>query len=213
MVVVGDNVTPEMADMCYDAQTSGGLLIAVAKDNADKFLKTLHNQGVIDAAIIGHIRGKGTGRVYIRTNQSRAIPSATQEKDTDEPVASPAIRKEAEVACCEKSEPEPESSCCSDADKSASGKGNGDFGTSVTKQRFQEFMQSVNTPGGLDAYTKQAVNIALSVVTKCGPCLRIQVEKAKKMGFSQAEIEEAAWMGIAFGGASAMMFYKVCMQE
>jgi len=28
------------------------------------------------------------------------------------------------------------------------------------------------------------------------------------MGFTQAEIDEAVWMAIAFGGAPVMMFYK-----
>jgi len=28
------------------------------------------------------------------------------------------------------------------------------------------------------------------------------------MGFSQQEIDEAAWMAIAFGGSPVMMFYK-----
>jgi hypothetical protein len=28
------------------------------------------------------------------------------------------------------------------------------------------------------------------------------------MGFSQAEIDEAAWMAIAFGGSPTMMFWK-----
>ncbi len=32
------------------------------------------------------------------------------------------------------------------------------------------------------------------------------------MGFSQPEIDEAAWMGIAFGGSPVMMFYTQQMQ-
>ena len=76
------------------------------------------------------------------------------------------------------------------------------------RQKFQDFLKSANAPGALDARTKEAVAIALSVLTKCEPCVRIHVEKAREMGFSQEEIEEAAWMAIAFGGAPTMMFYK-----
>ncbi len=28
------------------------------------------------------------------------------------------------------------------------------------------------------------------------------------MGFSQEEIDEAAWLGVAFGGSPAMVFYN-----
>ena len=70
------------------------------------------------------------------------------------------------------------------------------------------FLGSVGRPSGLDAYTKQAVNIALSVLSKCEPCIKIHAKKAEKMGFSQQEIDEAAWMGIAFGGSPTMMFYN-----
>ncbi len=69
-------------------------------------------------------------------------------------------------------------------------------------------MQTVNKPAGLDAYTKQAMSIALSVLAKCEPCLKSHIKKAKQKGFTQQEIDEAAWMGIAFGGAPVMMFYK-----
>jgi AhpD family alkylhydroperoxidase len=67
-------------------------------------------------------------------------------------------------------------------------------------------------PGALDAATKQALQIALSVLARCGPCIRIQVEKARKMSFTQEEIDEAVWMAIAFGGAPVMMFYKEVMK-
>jgi AhpD family alkylhydroperoxidase len=73
---------------------------------------------------------------------------------------------------------------------------------------FQQFLSTVGRPGGLDAVTKQAINIALCVVSRCEPCLEAHLKKAKKMGFSQAEIDEAAWLAIAFGGSPAMMFYK-----
>jgi len=38
-----------------DAQTSGGLLIAVDSKDAENLLKNLHDRGVIDARIIGEV--------------------------------------------------------------------------------------------------------------------------------------------------------------
>ena len=50
--------------------------------------------------------------------------------------------------------------------------------------------------------------IALSVLARCGPCVKHHVRKAKEEGFSPEEIDEAAWMAIAFGGSPTMMFYN-----
>jgi AhpD family alkylhydroperoxidase len=70
------------------------------------------------------------------------------------------------------------------------------------------FLQRSGSPGALDAATKQSIAIALSVLAKCGPCVKAHVKKAQAMGFSEEEIEEAAWMAIAFGGSPTMMFWK-----
>jgi selenide,water dikinase len=54
-VKVDPGVKPEMQDICFDAQTSGGLLMSVPKDRADKMIKELHKQGVKAASIIGEV--------------------------------------------------------------------------------------------------------------------------------------------------------------
>jgi len=73
---------------------------------------------------------------------------------------------------------------------------------------FQEFMKAAGGPGAMDARSKQAVAIALSVLSRCEPCIKSHIKKARQMGFSQEEIDEAAWMAISFGGSPVMMFYK-----
>ena len=80
--------------------------------------------------------------------------------------------------------------------------------SSDTFMKFQDFLKSANAPGVLNARTKKAVAIALSVLAKCEPCVKIHVKKAREMGFSQEEIDEAAWMAISFGGSPTMMFYN-----
>ena len=52
------------------------------------------------------------------------------------------------------------------------------------------------------------MGIALSVLARCAPCVKYHVTKAKAEGFSAEEIDEAAWMAIAFGGSPTMMFYN-----
>jgi AhpD family alkylhydroperoxidase len=52
------------------------------------------------------------------------------------------------------------------------------------------------------------MSIALSVAMRCEPCLKMHLKKAKEKGFTQEEIDEAAWMGVSFGGSPAMAFYE-----
>ena len=47
-----------------DAQTSGGLLIAVAPDAADRLVAELHGRGIVDAAVVGRFAA-GLGRIEV----------------------------------------------------------------------------------------------------------------------------------------------------
>ncbi|MCL5282782.1 MAG: carboxymuconolactone decarboxylase family protein [Planctomycetes bacterium] len=76
------------------------------------------------------------------------------------------------------------------------------------KAAFKQFLRAANSPRNLDAYTKQAMAIALSVALRCEPCLKMHLKNARSKGFSQEEIDEAAWMGISFAGSPAMVFYE-----
>jgi selenide,water dikinase len=52
-------------DLLADAQTSGGLFIAIGAAQADTLLARLQDQGVGGAAIIGEVTGAGTGRIRV----------------------------------------------------------------------------------------------------------------------------------------------------
>ena len=97
--------------------------------------------------------------------------------------------------CCEGGHPAPEAVASAAAPREIEAK-------------FQDFLKAAGAPGALEARTKRAVAIALSVLAKCEPCVRSHVKKAREMGFSQEEIDEAAWLAISFGGSPTMMFYK-----
>jgi AhpD family alkylhydroperoxidase len=197
-VIAGDGISAEMLDMCFDAQTSGGLLIAIDPADADKFLKALHEAGVSAAAIIGKVLAEGDGKVHVNTTQTRHLPEPRpREKAAAATAPSPAPSQRVQTE---------EIPCCAEAAPAAAGS-EGDSADAM-QQKFMEFMGTVNRPGGLDAYTKQAMAIALSVAQRCEPCIKSHIGKARKQGFSEEEIDEAAWMGIAFGGAPCMMFYK-----
>jgi len=198
-----ESLPQEMVDICYDAQTSGGLLIAIARKDADDFLAALHGEGISAAAIIGKVASKGSGLVKIATNGSREIPPLS----TGKPAAAAAATKQQPQQV--PAEPQAEEvACCADAVTSAGPAAGEGSDVARIKAKFKDFLGAASSPHGLDAYTKQAIAIALSVAMRCEPCLKMHMKKAKDKGFSQDEIDEAAWMGISFGGSPTMVFYE-----
>ena len=146
-VIAGDGVSEIMVDICYDPQTSGGLLIAIDAEKADSLLERLHRSGISDATVIGRVKSKGTGKVIVLTDGTRKFPAVDSVKTEPSPVVG--------------------------------------IDASIAEQT-----------GGLDAYTKQAVKIALAVLSKSEPDLKMQIEKARTMGYNQVEIDEAAQFAI-----------------
>lgn len=192
-----ESLAQEMIDLCYDAQTSGGLLIAIEPAKADGFLQALRNAGVEHATVVGRVRNQGTGRVHIVRTGSREVPVVdTASQQPAAPVSESRAGETEEVACC------------ADAVPSTSTGGEQTSEMDQVKAKFKAFLSAAASPHGLDAYTKQAMAIALSVATRCEPCLRMHLTNARKKGFTQDEIDEAAWMGVSFAGSPAMVFYE-----
>jgi selenide, water dikinase len=146
----------EMADICYDAQTSGGLLIVVSKRIANDLLKALHDAGMARAAIIGRAVDKGSGRISLHTTGGRPVPHVDL----------------------------------------------------TNKSEAAYRTDAVGSHQNLDAYTRQAIAIALSVALQNESCLKTHLINARKKGFTQEEIDEAASVGVSFAGAPAMVFYE-----
>jgi len=202
-IIAAESLPQEMVDICYDAQTSGGLLVAIAQSDADDFLKALHSDGISAAAVIGRVSGKGSGLVQIKTDGSRKIPSPKPGKPAVKPASSEQPLKESPTEPVSEEVP-----CCADAVTSAGPGTEEGADIAQIKSKFIDFLGSASSPHGLDAYTKQAMAIALSVAMRCEPCLKMHLKKAKEKGFTQDEIDEAAWMGISFGGSPTMVFYE-----
>jgi selenide,water dikinase len=55
--------TPEQQSLLCDPQTSGGLLIAVARDRLDRLLRTLAARGVATRAVVGEVLSRGADAV------------------------------------------------------------------------------------------------------------------------------------------------------
>ncbi|MEN6557562.1 MAG: selenide, water dikinase SelD, partial [Thermoguttaceae bacterium] len=188
-VVAADPIEPAMLDLGFDPQTSGGLLIAVSPTQSKGLLERLHASGAAQAAMVGRVVKVGAGCVFIRNHGRRPILTV-HERNTQE------LSQEAdEMGCCENGH-------------EAAGRPSNEVGVAAAERKFQEFLRATGASDALDAKTKQAVAIALSVLARCEPCVKTHIKKALAMGFSQEEIDEAAWMAIGFGGSPTMVFYK-----
>lgn len=64
-VFVEEGVTREQVDILFDPQTSGGLLIAAKPEQTHKLLKELHQQGVLEAQIVGELKEPGNHLISI----------------------------------------------------------------------------------------------------------------------------------------------------
>ena len=66
IVVWDNNISRSTKILLCDAQTSGGLLIAVPAKYADDLLKKLHQNNLNDSSIIGKFTKKGKGKIFVK---------------------------------------------------------------------------------------------------------------------------------------------------
>ena len=59
-------LSPEMIDILFDPQTSGGLLISVTQEKADELLNRLKKAGVEEAVIIGEVMPEPKGKIVVK---------------------------------------------------------------------------------------------------------------------------------------------------
>jgi len=63
---ISPSVDRSLADVLYDPQTSGGLLICIGREDAGGLLKNLKAQGVGQAAVIGEVVPEPKGKIVIK---------------------------------------------------------------------------------------------------------------------------------------------------
>ena len=66
MVTFGGDVPQYLRDILFDPQTSGGLLIAVAKTKASRLINALLEAGVSNTTIVGKVVAKPKGKIIVR---------------------------------------------------------------------------------------------------------------------------------------------------
>jgi len=65
-IELGPSLSPEVSDLLFDPQTSGGLLISVEQGKSKELLSRLQEKGIEDSTIIGEITSKAIGRAICK---------------------------------------------------------------------------------------------------------------------------------------------------
>ena len=100
--------------------------------------------------------------------------------------------------------------CCADIFEAKPGPA----GSAAESQRaFGALMRSVQTAGALSEKSKKLILFSLVLHSRCHPCFDAHYQKARELGITQAELDEAAWCAIAMGGAPVRMFYQECLRR
>ncbi len=181
-----DACVPEaIKAVCFDSQTSGGLLMAIPAARADAALRDLRAAGIADAVIVGRITEASEGRIHVREART-ASPMPVQVSSEKEE-----IPMKAEDVCCAP----------------------GSAPTEDSMKQFTQFLGAAMAPGALDVVTKEYLAIALALAVNCVPCAKIHIRKAKSMGIGVQELDEAAALAVAFGGCRVMMLWNELKKE
>ncbi|MEI8388196.1 MAG: AIR synthase-related protein, partial [Verrucomicrobiota bacterium] len=196
---IEDGLDAMALELCHDPQTSGGLLISLPAERAAEMLAALLVAGSEDATIIGRVTGAGEGAIRMRSGlSSKKTPFQTRHDSNQQSIMSTPH----------------DTNCCADDHPTQVGPADGASSFPAdTERKFFAFLKAANSPQALDAPTKQAIALALSVLSKCEPCVIAHIGKSKKMGFTAEEIDDAAWSAIAFGGSPVMMFYNAVKEK
>lgn len=65
MVEFSSSVNPIVGDLLFDPQTSGGLLICLDKNEADKLVNELHQKGINKSAVIGQVISAAPEKILV----------------------------------------------------------------------------------------------------------------------------------------------------
>ncbi|MBL7221418.1 MAG: selenide, water dikinase SelD [Phycisphaerae bacterium] len=217
-ISIADNVDDAIVCLGFDAQTSGGLLIAICPERYGQLLRELDCRGVGNVTI-GEFVAESPGRIVLATSNQTAVEVQALAAQSDSQEDVPCCGPGSSEPCCPDAAPDPccpdptSSACCPDQTVAPAGAGDG-MGTSAhAAQAFGMLMRVTSSDGAINAHTKELINFALAVASRCGPCVRAHFHKAVNMGISREQLDEAAWCAVAMGGGPVKMFYQDILSE
>lgn len=198
-------VEPGVDEAClnlgFDAQTSGGLLIAVPAEQMAVLKRALARNGA-GAFVIGRITAPAVKPLVVTHSSGTEEGIHAAEAEVEQ--APQQIMKDSAPGSLGQHD-----GCCADVFGHSAAQG-----SSLESQRaYGALMRSVQGAGKLTEKTKELLMFGLVVSSRCEPCFEAHYRKAREMGISQAELDEVAWCAIAMGGAPVRMFYQACLER
>jgi selenide,water dikinase len=190
-----------------DAQTSGGLLIAVPPDRLAGLRSALAERGV-SGFVIGKFIGSSGGRILVTNSaadgtRGRPHPrEATEHLPADAGVPLPSTMSSSPAH----SDPH-EPGCCAEVFDAKTPPGT----AGETQHAFGALLRSAQAAGALSEKAKELILFSLVLYSRCHPCFDAHFRKARALGITQAELDEAAWCAVTMGGAPVRMFYQECL--
>jgi len=175
----------------FDAQTSGGLLIALPAERLAALQQSLARRGA-GHFIIGKIIAGEAGKIFL-------LPASFAKSNPE--INPPEVEA---MNIPPKDSPAHGDNCCADIFQNKSA----DSSVAESQKAFGALIRSVQSAGALDEKTKELILFSQVVGSRCQPCFDVHFRKARELGISQAELDEAAWCAIAMGGAPVKMFYQ-----
>ena len=192
-------VDEALVNLGFDAQTSGGLLIAIPRERLENLRQSLAQRGV-NGAVIGRIISSSGGEIVVTPSPEGAIEIRAERLSVPQPESEPMNSSASTPASHH-------DGCCANifGDKTAASS------VTETQKAFGAMMRSVQAAGVLSEKAKELILFSLVVQSRCHPCFDAHYAKARELGLTPAELEEAAWCALAMGGAPARMFYQECL--
>jgi len=206
---VASDVDEALVHLGCDAQTSGGLLIAVPPERLEKLEQELAQRSV-KAFVIGRFVGPSTGRILVTNSAAQRSHGPTEPRHELQPPAADAdVRPPSTMNASTPSDPH-QPGCCADIFDAKPGPASS---AAETQRAFGALMRSVQAAGALSEKAKELILFSLVLHSRCHPCFDTHYQKARELGITQAELEETAWCAIAMGGAPVRMFYQECLRR
>jgi selenide,water dikinase len=197
---VDGEVDEARINLGFDAQTSGGLLIAIPESRLRRLLAELEARGVT-GQVIGRIVPRDGPHIILNRNlaglEPAVLPTPPMSTHPSDHSTSATPLPSAGPCCCAPGGAAPPSGSTVDD----------------TGAAFAALLRAAQAGGLLDARTKELILISLVIYSRCAPCFDAHYRKAMDLGISRGELDEAAWCAVLMGGAPVRLFYQECLKR
>lgn len=78
--------------------------------------------------------------------------------------------------------------------------------TPEVMKAFSELGRAATTNGALDRKTKELIALAVSVASRCDPCIAFHTQTLVKLGATRQEIDETLGVTTYMGGGPSLMY-------